>query len=172
MSSPIEDYALIGDGQTAALVNRNGSIDWLCWPRFDSDACCGLLGTAEDGRWLLAPQASACSVQRRYVDDTLVLETEMTTDTGVIRITDFMPIRERGLSAIVRVVVGLAGPVPMKMDLRPRFDYGTMPPWCEVDDNGMTATIGPDRVTLDAPVRIQVTNEATRAEFVRSKASD
>lgn len=167
MSSPIEDYALIGDGQTAALVNRNGSIDWLCWPRFDSDACfCALLGTHENGRWLLAPQASGGSIQRRYEEDTLVLETETTTATGIVRVTDFMPIREGDLSAVVRVVAGLSGSVAMRMDLRLRFDYGAMPPWCDVDESGFTATIGPDRVTLAAPVRIDVNDDVVSADFV------
>ncbi len=167
MSSPIEDYALIGDGQTAALVNRNGSIDWLCWPRFDSDACfCALLGTHENGRWLLAPEAHGRTIQRRYEEDTLVLETETTTDTGVVRVTDFMPIREGDLSAVVRVVDGLAGSVAMRMDLRLRFDYGAMPPWSNVDAKRLTATIGPNRVTLDSPIRIDVKNDAAMAEFV------
>lgn len=167
MSSPIEDYALIGDGQTAALVNRNGSIDWLCWPRFDSDACfCALLGTHENGRWLLAPEAHGRTIQRRYEEDTLVLETETTTDTGVVRVTDFMPIREGDLSAVVRVVDGLSGSVAMRMDLRLRFDYGAMPPWSEQTTEGLTATIGPDRVMLVSPVRLDVVNDAATAEFV------
>ena len=167
MSSPIEDYALIGDGQTAALVNRNGSIDWLCWPRFDSDAClCALLGTKEHGRWLLAPQAGGRSVRRRYEDDTLVLETETTTDTGVVRVIDFMPIREGDLSSVVRIVVGLSGSVAMRMDLRLRFDYGAIQPWCEFEAKKLTATIGPDRVTLASPVQLDVRNDAATAEFV------
>ena len=166
MSSPIEDYALIGDGQTAALVNRNGSIDWLCWPRFDSDACCcALLGTAENGRWLLAPQAGRRSIRRRYEEDTLVLETDSETDAGTVRVIDFMPIREGNLSAVVRIVVGLSGSVAMRMDLRLRFDYGALPPWCDVDAGGLTAMIGPDRVTLASPVRLDVKNDAATAEF-------
>ena len=94
MSSPIEDYALIGDGQTTALVNRNGSIDWLCWPQFDSDACfAALLGKEENGRWLITPKLP-CSTRRRYKGDTLILETDMEGEGGTIRITDFMPLRE------------------------------------------------------------------------------
>ena len=167
MSSPIEDYALIGDGQTAALVNRNGSIDWLCWPRFDSDACfCALLGDDDNGRWLIAPKARLASVERRYEDDTLVLETDMTTDAGAVRVIDFMPIRKGDLSALVRVVVGLSGSVAMRMDLRMRFDYGAMPPWCERAAEGLTATIGPDRVTLASPVGLDVQDDAAVADFV------
>jgi GH15 family glucan-1,4-alpha-glucosidase len=167
MSSPIEDYALIGDGQTAALVNRNGSIDWLCWPRFDSDAClCALLGTNDNGCWLLAPQASVSSVRRRYEDDTLVLETETTTDAGIVRVLDFMPLRKGELSSVVRIVVGVAGSVAMHMDLRLRFDYGALPPWCERTAEGLTTTIGPHRVTLTSPVRLDVKDDIASADFV------
>ena len=167
MSSPIEDYALIGDGQTAALVNRNGSIDWLCWPRFDSDACfCALLGAPENGRWQIAPKTTVLAIQRRYEDDTLVLETDTTTDTGAIRVIDFMPMRAGHLSTVVRTVVGLSGSVAMRMDLRLRFDYGLLPPWCEQTAEGLTATIGPDRVTLSSPVQVNVKDDAAVADFV------
>ena len=167
MSSPIEDYALVGDGQTAALVHRNGSIDWLCWPRFDSDACfCALLGTAENGRWLLAAQASSPSIERRYEEDTLILETNTTTETGRVRVVDFMPLRKGDLSAVVRVVTGQSGSVAMQMDLRLRFDYGDLPPWCEHDAAGLVATIGPDRVTLTSPVPIRVKDDIVSADFV------
>jgi GH15 family glucan-1,4-alpha-glucosidase len=166
MSSPIEDYALIGDGQTAALVNRNGSIDWLCWPRFDSDACfCALLGAPENGRWQIAPKTSVRAI-RRYEDDTLILETDTKTDTGAIRVIDFMPMREGDLSAVVRIVVGLSGSASMRMDLRLRFDYGLLPPWCEQTAEGLTATIGPNRVTLTSPVQLDVRGDAVVADFV------
>ena len=132
--SPIEDYALIGDGQTAALVNRNGSIDWLCWPRFDSDACfCALLGTPENGRWL------DCAAGERDVPSSAA--TRMTPwssrpirrrTTGAVRVIDFMPMREATCLAVVRIVVGRVGiGRACGMDLRLRFDYGAMPPWCE-----------------------------------------
>ena len=167
MSSPIEDYALIGDGQTAALVNRDGSIDWLCWPRFDSDACfCALLGAPENGRWQIAAQASGRAVQRRYEDDTLVLATETTTDTGAVRVIDFMPMREGDLSAVVRIVVGLSGSVAMRTELRLRFDYGAVPPWCEKNSVGLTATIGSDRVRFTSPVEFAVTDNTVIADFV------
>lgn len=108
MSSPIEDYALIGDGQTAALVNKSGAIDWLCWPEFDSDACfAALLGTEENGRWLLAPKNPGKTV-RPYRGDTLILETDIDGGGGTIRIVDFMPIREGDFSSVVRQVVGLS----------------------------------------------------------------
>jgi len=167
MSSPLEDYALIGDGQTAALVNRDGSIDWLCWPRFDSDACfCALLGAAENGRWLITPNNKAHSIQRRYEDDTLVLETDTITDSGAVRVIDFMPIREGDLSTVVRIVIGLSGSVAMRMDLRLRFDYGLLPPWREQTAEGLTATIGPDRVTLTSPARLDLRNDDAAADFV------
>jgi GH15 family glucan-1,4-alpha-glucosidase len=166
MSSPIEDYALIGDGQTAALVNRNGSIDWLCWPQFDSDACfCALLGTAENGRWLIAPKEPVTALTRRYEPDTLVLETDMVTATGAVRITDFMPIRDGHASAIVRIVSGGSGRVPMQLDLRPRFDYGTLPPWFEPTDDGVMATCGSHRLIIISPLPLQVADDAAFATF-------
>jgi GH15 family glucan-1,4-alpha-glucosidase len=170
MSSPIEDYALIGDGQTAALVNRNGSIDWLCWPQFDSDACfCALLGTDENGRWLIAPKDPVNSITRRYETDTLVLETDMVTDSGAIRITDYMPIRDGGASSIVRIVTGVKGRVTMRLDLRPRFDYGTLPPWFEPVDDGVLATCGSHRLVFVSPIPMQVADDATFGEFLLSE---
>ncbi len=167
MSSPIEDYALIGDGQTAALVNRNGAIDWLCWPRFDSDACfAALLGTAEHGRWSIAPSEPVRSIQRRYEQDTLVLQSDTLTAAGAVRIIDFMPIRKGDLSSVVRIVVGLSGTVAMGMELRLRFDFGAMPPWCEGRPDGMTATVGPDQVTLVSPVPLTVEDDVAHASFV------
>src|SRR5512145_1895217 len=122
MASRIEDYALIGDCETAALVARDGSIDWLCFPRFDSAACfAALLGTPEHGRWLLTPAAEARRVRRRYRPGTLVLETEYETDAGLVRLIDFMPLRT-GTPELVRIVEGVRGVVPMRMDLAIRFD--------------------------------------------------
>jgi GH15 family glucan-1,4-alpha-glucosidase len=167
MSSPLEDYALIGDGQTAALVNRDGSIDWLCWPRFDSDAClCALLGSHDSGRWLLAPEANGRSIRRRYENDTLVLETETTTDAGTVRVLDFMPLRKGDLSAVVRMVVGMAGSVAMHMELCLRFDYGAMPPWCEQTAEGLTAAVGPHRVTLNSPIPLTIMYDVASTDFV------
>ena len=165
MSSPIEHYALIGDGQTAALVNKTGSIDWLCWPQFDSDACfAALLGTHENGCWLIAPKSPGASV-RRYMGDTLILETDIEGTGGTIRITDFMPIRKEEFSSIVRRVEGLSGSIAMHMDLRMRFDYGALSPWCKPNKNGLSAMIGQHQVILEAPVGIQVENGGAKADF-------
>ena len=117
MALDIQDYALIGDCETAALVGNNGSIDWLCWPDFSSPACfAALLGTAENGRWLLGPRQPVKQVTRRYRDRTLILETEFETATGVLLLIDFMPIRETH-SDVVRIVRCLAGRVPVRMEL-------------------------------------------------------
>src|SRR3954462_11345685 len=116
MAARIEDYALIGDLQTAALVDRHGSVDWLCWPRFDSEACfAALLGTPEHGRWLIAPSCATNQVRRRYRDSTLILETVFETDQGVVTLIDFMPIRDSG-SDLVRIVSCEKGEVPMKAE--------------------------------------------------------
>jgi GH15 family glucan-1,4-alpha-glucosidase len=123
-SSPIEDYALLGDCETAALVSRSGSIDWLCWPRFDSGACCAaLLGGPRNGRWLLAPVDPVITIRRRYRGDTLVLETQFTTARAAVTVIDFMPVRDEG-SHVVRLVVGQHGEMLMCMELVLRFDYG------------------------------------------------
>src|SRR5438552_8235147 len=125
----IEDYALIGDTQTAALVGRDGSIDWLCVPRFDSGACfAALLGQPGDGRWLIAPAGEVTGSRRRYRDGSLVLETEWTTRSGVVRVVDCMPPRGRHPD-VVRLVEGVAGEVPMRSELLVRFDYGDIVPW-------------------------------------------
>lgn len=165
MSLPIEDYALIGDGETAALVSRAGSVDWLCWPRFDDDACLSaLLGTRENGRWLIAPRAKVGLVERHYRDDTLILETDLHTDEGVVRLTDFMPVRGRH-PALVRIVEGLAGAVPMHLELRLRFDYGALPPWGAVEDGVYTGMVGPDHVVLRAPVGLELHGDDVGCTF-------
>src|SRR3954471_13927104 len=124
----IEDYALIGDGETAALVGRDGSIDWLCWPRFDSAACfAALLGHPEHGRWLLAPVEKA-EVTRRYLPDTLVLETTFRTASGEVTLTDSMPPHDGG-SHVVRMVRGVRGSMALRMELILRFEYGSLLPW-------------------------------------------
>src|SRR5213080_1688436 len=124
MPLPIEDYALIGDCHTAALVGRDGSIDWLCLPRFDSGACfAALLGEPRHGRWLIAPNAQARDIRRRYRDGTLILETEFETDEGAVRIVDCMPLSSERWD-VLRIVEGLSGRVAMRMELIIRFDYG------------------------------------------------
>ena len=165
MTARIEDYALLGDGETAALVDRRASIDWLCWPRFDSDACfASLLGNAEHGRWQIAPRDDAAAAARRYQPDTLVLETDFTTDTGGVRVTDFMPMRSAA-PTLVRIVTGLRGEVAMRMDLCLRFDYGLMPPWTEPVEGGFTAKVGPDLVVLRAAVPVEVERHSAHAAF-------
>jgi glucoamylase len=163
----IEDYALIGDCTTAALVGRNGSIDWLCWPRFDSNACfAALLGTSDHGRWRIAPADPAPRVARAYRDGTMVLETVFTTDDGRVAVIDFMPF-EHPTSSVVRLVEGRAGKVAMDMHLKLRFDYGTSVPWVTrlEDNSGISAVVGPNRVTLRAPVELRGDNLATVANF-------
>jgi len=166
----IEDYGLIGDLQTAALVGRNGSIDWLCFPRFDSGACfAALLGDEDKGRWLLAPAAAVQRVERRYRERTLVHELDFHTDEGSVRIVDFMP--PRGIDPdVVRIVEGLRGEVRMRMELVIRFDYGSIVPWVRrVDDGIRTAVAGPDALALRAPVEVHGENYTTVAEFTISE---
>ena len=125
----IEHYGLIGDTQTVALVGRDGSIDWLCLPRFDAAACfAALLGSPDHGRWRIAPRDAQHAVRRRYRGDSLVLEHEFETTTGAVRLVDFMPVRHREPD-LVRIVEGLRGTVHLEMELRVRFDYGSIVPW-------------------------------------------
>jgi GH15 family glucan-1,4-alpha-glucosidase len=162
---PIEDYALIGDCEAAALVGRDGSIDWLALPRFDSGACfAALLGTEEHGRWLIAPTQGARRVRRRYRADTLVLETEFETEGGRVRLTDFMPLRD-GTAEVVRIVDGLAGRVALQMELVIRFDYGSIVPWVRRTDAGISAIGGPDALYLTADVPCRGEDFRTVAEF-------
>src|SRR6202162_3663367 len=148
MPSRIEDYALIGDCEAAALVARDASIDWLCWPRFDSDACfAALLGSTEHGRWKIAPTSQA-SVTRRYRGDSLVLETRFSAPEGEVSIVDFMPPKSAS-SAVIRMVIGLAGRMPMAMEFIPRFGYGQYGAWLNrLEDGSLRAISGPDLVTL------------------------
>jgi GH15 family glucan-1,4-alpha-glucosidase len=165
MALKIEDYALIGDCQTAALVGKDGSIDWLCLPRFDSGACfAALLGTAENGRWRIAPACPVAQSRRTYAGDTLVLETEFATDAGKVAIIDFMPVRKM-VPDVVRIVEGRAGRVPMRMDLALRFDYGSIVPWVQREDGGVSAVAGPDAVHLRTPVPTRGEGLTTVAEF-------
>src|SRR5688572_22043444 len=140
----IEDYGLIGDLQTAALVSREGSIDWLCFPRFDSAACfAALVGTEENGRWSLRPTADLTRVERRYRGNGLVLETELECADGAVRLTDFMPVRGEAPD-VVRIVEGLRGRVRMRTDITVRFDYGSIVPWVRRVPEGTLAVAGPD----------------------------
>jgi GH15 family glucan-1,4-alpha-glucosidase len=168
MPAPIEDYALVGDGHTAALICRNGSVDWLCWPRFDSGACfAALLGTSDNGRWLICPCAEQSSPsRRRYRGETMILETDFETADGAVTVIDFMP-PGNGWSELIRVVVGRRGTVRMKMELVLRFDYGFSVPWVSrlAHENGIKAIVGPDTVTLRTPVELQGENMRTVAEF-------
>jgi hypothetical protein len=154
MPSRIEDYALIGDCHTAALVARDGSIDWLCLPRFDSGACfAALLGKPEHGRWLVAPAGEVRRTQRRYRQDTLILETDFETDSGAVAVIDSLPVRDRH-PHLVRIVKGKRGEVHMRLELMFRFDYGSIVPWVESIKGGIRAIAGPDAVRLLAPVEL------------------
>lgn len=165
MSKLIEDYALLGDGETAALVGKDGSIDWLCWPRFDDDACFGaLLGANDHGHWSLAPAGDVTGQSRRYQEDTLIMETDFQTADGEVRIIDFMPVRKT-FSSLVRIVTGMRGTVKMRSTLRLRFDYGALPPWSVAGSDGMIAKVGPNLIVLRAPLRLNVTSDATGADF-------
>ncbi len=165
MPSRIEDYALLGDCLTAALVARDGSIDWLCLPRFDSGACfAALLGRPEHGRWLLAPAGEVRRVRRRYRDGTLVLETEYELEGGAVTLIDWMPPRTDEPD-LHRLVVGTRGRVQMRMELVIRFDYGAIIPWVRRVDGGIHAIAGPDRLLLRTPVELRGKDLTTVAEF-------
>ena len=165
MSLPIEDYALIGDCETAALVSRNGSIDWLCWPNFASSACfAALLGTEENGHWAIAPKHSSRS-SRRYIEHTLVMETTFETKRGSVLLLDFMPIRGRN-SELVRIVRGVRGRVSMAMQLVLRFDYGQTVPWVtRLPDGALRAIAGPDMVVLHTSAPLRGENLKTLSDF-------
>jgi GH15 family glucan-1,4-alpha-glucosidase len=166
MPSRIEDYALLGDRDTAALVARNGSIDWLCLPRFDSPACfAALLGSAEHGRWKLAPTGAVEAVRRRYRDGTLVLETDFATATGAVTVVDCL-VSRGNTSDLVRLVIGRRGQVAMRSHLVIRFDYGLIVPWVQRCDDGITAIAGPDLLVLRTPVKLVGKNFTTRGDFV------
>jgi GH15 family glucan-1,4-alpha-glucosidase len=162
----IEDYALLGDLQTAALVHRSGSIDWCCFPRFDSGACfAALLGEPEHGRWLLAPAEASHRIERRYLPQTLILETIHETTEGSVRITDFMPPRGQAPD-IVRIVEGLTGRVPMRSELIIRFDYGHIVPWVQRIDHSRVAIAGPDALYLRTPIEVHGEELTTVSEFL------
>jgi GH15 family glucan-1,4-alpha-glucosidase len=166
MSTRIEDYALIGDCEGAALVSLAGSIDWLCLPRFDSAACCAaLLGTPEHGRWLLAPAGATTRTERRYRGETLILETDHETPDGLVTVIDFMPMLGVNRNDLVRLVVGRRGCVAMRTDIVLRFDYGRTVPWVRREDDGITATAGPDTVHIASDVPLHGENFHTLADF-------
>jgi glucoamylase len=170
-SLPLEDYALIGDCVSAALVAKNGSIDWLCWPRFDSDAClAALLGNEKHGRWQLAPAEPLRGVTRAYRPETMILETLFETESGTVAVVDCMPVGvtvANHRSAIVRVVEGRRGTVAMRMHLTLRFDFGESVPWVTQleDGSGILAVAGPNSVCLRTPVATRGEDMATVADF-------
>ncbi|HWU47757.1 MAG TPA: glycoside hydrolase family 15 protein [Humibacter sp.] len=161
----IEDYAILGDLHTAALVGTNGSIDWLCLPNFDSPACfAALLDSAKAGRWLMGPASGGHCSSRRYRPGTLILESEWHTDDGSVRITDFMPARDETVD-VVRIVEGLSGTVPMRAELVLRFDYGHIVPWVRRSDDRLIAIAGPDSVYVDTPAPLHGEHMKTVSEF-------
>jgi GH15 family glucan-1,4-alpha-glucosidase len=167
-SAPIEDYAIIGDCHTAALVSRAGSIDWLCLPRFDSGACfAALLGSPDNGRWRIAPAGGTREVRRSYRGRSLVLETEHHTEDGVVAVIDFMPVRD-DVADVVRIVEGRGGRVPMRMELVMRFDHGAVIPWVQRAERGIDAVAGPDRLSLRCDVPTRGEQFRTVSEFAVS----
>jgi GH15 family glucan-1,4-alpha-glucosidase len=165
VTTPLEDYAMIGDGETVALVSRAGSVDWLCLPRFDSPACCAaLLGTSENGRWSIGPESGLMEARHRYLPGTLILETDLTSAEGTIRLTDFMPMRATS-PALVRIVTGVSGSVPTHLDAAFRFDYGNMPPWITRIEGGAVMHVGPDQVVLRGPGELSIDESSVRSRF-------
>ena len=169
MVERIEDYAVIGDMQTAALVGKTGSIDWLCFPRFDSGACfAALLGDEGNGHWRLAPVGGRPATRRQYRGDSLVLETEWDTADGTVRVIDFMPLRGDAPD-VVRIVEGLDGSVPMSSELRLRFEYGSVVPWVRRIGDDLAAVAGPDAIWLRTPVETYGRDKTTFSDFTVRK---
>src|SRR5215472_12489782 len=166
MSAAIEDYGIIGYCESVALVGRNGSIDWLCWPRFDSDACfAALLGTPQNGRWLLAPASEVKKTTRRYRPHTLILETRFETEDGAVTLIDFMPPRG-GHSDLIRIVRGEEGRVDLRMELAIRFDYGHSIPWINTVGEGLLHAIGgPHLISISGPTRLTHADGTVQAAF-------
>jgi GH15 family glucan-1,4-alpha-glucosidase len=173
MTMRIEDYALIGDLETAALVGRDGSVDWLCLPRFDSASVFSrLVGDERHGHWRLAPAAGGMAPTRRYLPGTLVLETTFESGDGAVRVIDFMPRRATGAGAqLMRVVEGVRGTVPMRMELVLRPDYGAVTPWIEPAPDGVVAVAGPDAFRLSTPLRPRVEDGAVTADFTLAEGA-
>ena len=165
----IEDYAFLSDTQTAALVGRNGSVDWLCFPRFDSPSCfAALIGEPKNGRWLITPTDDSATVTRKYRGYTLILETTFETKDGAVRLIDFMP--PRGTNPdIVRIVEGVDGKVSMRMELIVRFDYGDVVPWVRKCGDGLEAIAGPNGLVLRTPIETRGEDLTTVAEFEVAK---
>ena len=165
MAGRIEDYAVLGDLHTAALVGRDGSMDWLCLPRFDSPACfAALLDSPDAGHWQIAPVAGGAATRRRYRGDSLVLESEWDTPEGTVRVVDLMPVRGQAPD-VVRVIEGVSGRVRVRSELRLRFDYGSVVPWVKHDGGTMSAVAGPDATWLRTSVPLHGEGDATWAEF-------
>ena len=155
MAGRIEDYAIIGDLQSAALVGSDGSVDWLCLPRFDSPACFGrLLGDDRHGYWRIAPATGTGQPSRAYQGETLILQTQWQTATGTVRVIDFMPRRDEDAPVLARIVEGVHGTVELDCVLRLRFGYGQVVPWVRRTDDSINAVAGPDSVWLSTPVRL------------------
>ncbi len=172
MTLRIEDYAIVGDTETVALVGNNGSIDWLCLPRFDSAACfAALLGDETNGCWRIAPVGDARRVERRYRPGTLVLETEFETAEGTVRVLDCMPPRE-GQPDVIRIVQGMRGRVPMRLQLTPRFDYGRRIPLINPVPGGVVALAGPEALYLTASVDLDVADGSISAAFAISEGEE
>jgi GH15 family glucan-1,4-alpha-glucosidase len=169
MPLPIEQYGLIGDCHTAALIGNDGSMDWLCFPRFDSGACfAALLGGPEQGRWLVAPVGKVKSVKRCYQDGSLILQTDFHTQRGSVRVIDFMPVSDERWD-VVRIVQGLSGKVRMRMELVVRFDYGSIVPWVRRAGKILLMTAGPDTLELSSSVAVEGENLKTVADFTVAK---
>jgi GH15 family glucan-1,4-alpha-glucosidase len=169
MAARIEDYGLIGDCETAPLVDKSGSIDFLCWPDFSSDACfASLLGSEENGYWKVCPAKSEWKTTRRYVDHTLILETTFELPDGTVRLIDFMPVRGHN-SHVVRIVEGVRGKVAMRMELSLRFDFGRTIPWVTHIDDGVRAVAGPNLAVLHASVPVCGEELKTVADFSLSE---
>jgi GH15 family glucan-1,4-alpha-glucosidase len=168
MTLPLEDYGLIGDLETAALVSRTGSIDWLCLPRFDSDACCAaLLGDERHGFWRIGPAFEGWSNRRGYRDDTLILESEFARGGNAARLIDFMPPRD-GAPRVIRIVEGRQGQVPLRLELSLRFDYGQITPWLEPHEDATCAIVGPDLAAIRSPIPLRSTGAVLHADFTVS----
>ncbi len=167
MTQNIEDYAMIGDCETAALVGRDLSVDWLCWPRFDSPACfANLLGTKENGRWVIAPVDPGAKITRNYRGHTLILDTMIETADGVAVVTDVMPTRTPG-AHLIRLVRGISGSVKLRTELIIRFDYGSVVPWVRrCDDGSLQAVAGPNRLVLRAPLKLRPHGRTHVGEFI------
>ncbi len=167
MSKPIEDYAVIGDGQSAALVARDGAIDWLCWPRFDSEACfAALLGSEQNGHFRIGPDFEGWTSQRGYRPDTLILETVFSRGGNRARLIDFMPLRDGSAPTLIRIIEGESGEVPLRLDFIPMFDYGLLPPWAvHHGPEAIAATVGPHLLLLRGPVPLALTGHQVTATF-------